>query len=268
MEAPPRPVSIHDTGDPNQPRSPQPPVFATVAEERLHRKQRLAAAFRLFARWGFDGGVAGHITARDPELPDHFWVNPLAMHFGMIRVSDLLLVNHRGKVVEGKHPVNAAAFAIHSRLHAARPDVVAAAHSHSTYGKVWSAFGKTLPPISQDACRFYEDLAVYDDFQGVVLDLHEGDALANALGDRKGIVLKNHGILTVGHTVDEAAYWYVALENSCRDQLIAQAAGVPSTISHEMASLTQRQVGSHYSGWHGFQPYYEKIVHDEPDLFD
>src|SRR5439155_4431058 len=108
----------------------QPPTFATVEEERLHRKQRLAAGFRLFSRFGFDEGVAGHITARDPELSDHFWVNPFAMHFGHIKVSDLLLINDHADGVEGTREVNRAAFAIHSQVHAARPDVVAAAHSH------------------------------------------------------------------------------------------------------------------------------------------
>src|SRR3954463_2624153 len=97
------------------------PTFATKEEERRHRKQRLAAAFRLFARFGYDEGVAGHITARDPELLDHFWVNPFAMHFSQIRVSDLILVNAEGKVVDGKHRVNGAAFAIHSQVHDARP---------------------------------------------------------------------------------------------------------------------------------------------------
>ena len=87
-----------------------PPTFATVEEERLHRKQRLAAGFRLFSKCGFDEGVAGHITARDPELSDHFWVNPFAMHFSQIKVSDLILVNEHGDVVQGSQPVNAAAF--------------------------------------------------------------------------------------------------------------------------------------------------------------
>src|SRR5881396_847140 len=99
---------------------PLPPSFNSVEEERTHRKQRLAAAFRLFAKFGFDEGVAGHITARDPERTDHFWVNPFGMHFSQIRVSDLLLVNDAGEVVEGDHTVNDAAFAIHSRVHAAR----------------------------------------------------------------------------------------------------------------------------------------------------
>src|SRR5580698_3515448 len=87
-------------------KTPTPPVFETNAEERLHRKQRLASAFRLFAKFGFSEGVAGHITVRDPELTDHFWVNPFGMHFAHIRVSDLLLVNETGDVVEGNRPVN------------------------------------------------------------------------------------------------------------------------------------------------------------------
>ena len=126
-------------------RPARPPQFASVEEERLHRKQRLAAAFRLFSRFGFDEGVAGHITARDPGRPDHFWVNPFGVHFGHIRVSDLILVNDRGDVVEGDAALNQAAFAIHSQVHAARPDVVAAAHAHSVYGKTWS----TLGPVSR-----------------------------------------------------------------------------------------------------------------------
>src|SRR5579863_9439434 len=118
---------------------PGPPKFASVEEERRHRKERLAASFRLFSKFGFDEGVTGHITARDPERPDHFWVNPFGVHFSQIRVSDLILVNHAGDVVEGDHEVNLAAFAIHSRIHAARPDVIAAAHSHSLNGKAWSS---------------------------------------------------------------------------------------------------------------------------------
>ena len=102
---------------------PFPPSFDSVEEERRHRKVRLAAAFRLFSRFGFDEGVAGHITARDPELTDHFWVNPFGMHFGHVRASDLCLVNHHGEVVEGERAINQAAFAIHSQVHAARPDV-------------------------------------------------------------------------------------------------------------------------------------------------
>ena len=93
----------------------------SIEDERLHRKQRLAAAFRIFSKYGFDEGVAGHITARDPEHADRFWVNRLGQDFSTIKASDLLLVDHGGDIVEGQGPLNRAAFAIHSRVHAARP---------------------------------------------------------------------------------------------------------------------------------------------------
>src|SRR5919106_1699710 len=235
------------------------PAFESVEDERRHRKQRLAAAFRLFGRFGFDEGVAGHITARDPERLDHFWVNPFGMNFGHIRVSDLILVNEKGEVVEGDYGVNTAAFVIHSQVHAARPDVVAAAHAHSIYGKSWSALGRLLDPITQDACAFYEDHALFDDYTGVVLDLEEGKRLAHALGDNKAAILRNHGLLTVGHSVDEAAWWFITMERSCQAQLLAMAAGDPKPIEDETATFTATQVGSHLAGWYPFQPLYAWI---------
>ena len=249
-------------------RIPMPPTFETPEEERQHRKRMLAAAFRLFSRFGFDEGVAGHITARDPVLPDHFWVNAFGQHFGSIRASDLLLVNHNGDIVEGDGLVNQAAFAIHSQVHAARPDVVAAAHTHSTYGRAWSALGRPLDPISQDVCAFYEDHAVFDDYTGVVLDVEEGKRIAHALGENKAAILRNHGLLTVGHSVEEAAWWFITMERSCQVQLLAEAAGKPVLIDPEMAALTHAQVGSHIAGWFSFQPLYQRIVRENPDLLD
>jgi ribulose-5-phosphate 4-epimerase/fuculose-1-phosphate aldolase len=235
---------------------------------RLHRKQRLAAAFRIFARAGFDEGVAGHITARDPERLDHFWVNPFAMHFSQIRVSDLILVNDKGEVVEGDRGVNTAAFAIHSQLHAARPDVIAAAHTHSVHGKAWSTLGRLLDPITQDSCVFYNDHSLFDDYTGVVLQTDEGKRIAAALGENKAVILRNHGLLTVGHSVEEAAYWFVTMDTTCHAQLLAEAAGKPVLIDTEMAELTASQVGSHVAGEIGFAPLYDVVIREEPDLLD
>ncbi len=245
---------------------PSMPEFQSVEEERLHRKQRLAAGFRLFAKMGFDEGVAGHITARDPELSDHFWVNPFGMDFSQIKVSDLILVNHEGKVVEGSWPVNAAAFAIHSQVHQARPDVVAAAHAHSIYGKAFSTLGKKLDPITQDVCAFYDDHEVFDDYTGVVLDTEEGKRIAHALGGGKAAILRNHGLLTVGQSVDEAVFWFITMDRSAQTQLLAEAAGKPVLIDPDMAKLTSTQVGSHLAGWFSFQPLYARIVAEQPDL--
>ena len=250
-----------------QPR-PEVPIFQRVEEERQYRKEHLAAAFRVFGRMGFSEGTAGHITARDPELLDHFWVNPYGMHFSQIKVSDLILVNDEGEVVEGTRPVNRAAFAIHSRVHAARPDVVAAAHTHSMYGKAWSSLGRLLDPINQDVCSFFEDHAIFDDFTGVVLDTSEGDRLAKTLGDAKAIILQNHGLLTVGQTVDAAAWWYLKMERSCEAQILAESVGRPKLIAPEFAALTREQSGTPRAGWYSFQPMYDWIVAEEPDLFD
>jgi ribulose-5-phosphate 4-epimerase/fuculose-1-phosphate aldolase len=245
------------------------PTFDDVVDERRHRKQRLAAAFRLFGRFGFDEGVAGHITARDPELLDHFWVNPLGMSFKQIRVRDLVLVNDRGDVVDGTWPVNKAAFAIHSQVHAARPDVVAAAHAHSVHGKAWSSLRRPLEPLTQDACAFYGDHALFDDYTGVVYDLEEGKRIAHALGANKAVILSNHGLLTVGRTsVDEAAWWFITMERTCQAQLVAEAAGATVRIDAEQAAKTAPMVGAPMAGWRAFQPLYDSIVTTQPDLLE
>lgn len=246
----------------------QPPTFRSVDDERRHRKERLAAAFRLFARFGFDEGVAGHITARDPERVDHFWVNPFGRYFGSIRVSDLILVNHQGEVVQGDGMVNAAAFAIHAAVHQARPDVIAAAHSHSLYGKAWSTLGRLLDPITQDSCIFYGDHALMTEYTGVVLDPQEGQKIARNLANNKAIILQNHGLLTVGHSVDEAAFWFITMEKTCQTQLMAQAAGTPHLIEPHFAHITHDQIGLPLAGWFSFQPLWEMIAREEPDLLD
>ncbi|WP_257351621.1 class II aldolase/adducin family protein [Pseudalkalibacillus decolorationis] len=246
----------------------KPPTFETAAEERLHLKQRLAAAFRLFSKFGFDEGVAGHITARDPERKNHFWVNPFGMHFSQIRPSDLILVNHEGEVVEGDRPVNRAAFAIHSQIHEARPDVIAAAHTHSLYGKTWSTLGRKLDPLTQDSCAFYEDHSVFDDYTGLVLETEEGKRIAHALGKHKAVILQNHGLLTVGKTVDEAAWWFITMERSCQAQLMAEGVGTPRLISDEGAKSAASEVGTSVAGWFQFQPLWDRIVKEQPDLLD
>ncbi len=248
------------------------PSFASVEDERLHRKQRLAAGFRLFGAFGFDEGIAGHITARDPELADHFWVNPFGMNFRQIRVRDLILCDHSGQVVEGSWPVNAAAFAIHSQVHQARPDAVAAAHSHSVHGKAYSAFARPLDALTQDACAFFEDHGVFEEYTGVVLDTEEGKKIAHALGGHKAAILRNHGLLTVGGSVDEAVWWFITMERTCQAQLLAMAAAGPETpivhIDDDVARLTRSQVGSPIAGWLSFQPLYDWIVAAQPDLLE
>ena len=247
------------------------PHFEKMEEERVHRKKMLAAGFRIFGKFGFSEGVAGHITARDPEHPHTFWVNPFGLSFNRIKVSDLIRVNSDGNVVEGKHKqLNRAAFAIHSRLHHARPDVVAAAHAHSVYGRAWSAVGKLLDPLSQDACAFYEDHSIFDDYTGVVLDTSEGDRIAHALGDRKAVILKNHGLLTTGLTVEESVWWFVSMERCCQVQIMLESMrGKPQHIRPEVALATRNnEVGFPTAGWFSFQPLLQDILVSCPDLLD
>jgi ribulose-5-phosphate 4-epimerase/fuculose-1-phosphate aldolase len=162
----------------------QPPKPASVAEERQWRKERLAGGLRIFAALGLAEG-AGHVTARDPEFLDTFWVNPFGMGFDRIRVSDLIRVDERGEIVEGSGPLIVSAFAIHAQIHAARPEVVAAAHTHSIYGKAWSAVGRLLDPITQDACAFFEDHVFFDDTKVLITEASEGSLLARGLATGK-----------------------------------------------------------------------------------
>lgn len=244
------------------------PKFDDPVAEQLHRKQRLAIAFRVLGDLGYDEGVAGHFTVRDTIEPDTFWVNPLGQDFSMIRVRDLIRVDHTGRVVEGRAPVNAAAFAIHSQIHAARPDIIAAVHTHSLHGKSFSILGQKLLPLTQDACAFYEDHGLFDDYTGVVLDLEEGKRIAAALGSGKAVILRNHGLLTVGKTVESAMWWFTAMDRSCHAQLLAMAAGKVVEISPENASLTHEQVGNEYGGWFSGQPLFARTLRRHPDCLD
>ena len=139
--------------------------------------------------------------------------------------------------------LNKAAFAIHSRIHVARPDVVAAAHAHSVYGKTFSAFGKKLDAITQDSCAFYDDHGLFDDYTGVVNETSEGDRIAAALGDKKAAILKNHGLLTVGGSVEEAAWWFISMERCCQSQIMAEWTGNKiHKINHDTALTTRNPV--------------------------
>lgn len=241
----------------------------TVEEERLHRKQRLAGALRIFGRFGFGEGVAGHITVRDPEFPDHFWVNPLGLSFRHMRVSDLILVNHHGEVVYGKHSVNRAAYVLHAAVHTARPDVIAAAHAHSVYGKAFSSLGIPLDPLTQDSCAFYEQNVVIADHGGaVVFEEAAGRDFAEAFGNYRAAIHQNHGHFTVGASVDEAVFWFVCFERCAQAQLAAMAAGTPKHIPHESAVYTRENAGSAITGWMHFQPLWQEICQTDPDLFN
>ena len=246
---------------------PDLPTFNSVEEERQEVKKKLAASFRLFSKFGFSEGLAGHITARDPENKNTFWVNPFGVHFSQICVSNLTLIDENGNVLEGE-PCNAAAFAIHSSIHKKRTDIVAAAHAHALYGKTWSAHKKLLSPLTQDACAFFDDHSLYDEYNGVVYDTNEGDRIAKSLGNNKAVIMANHGNLTVGKTVDAAVWWFISMERTCQSQILANLSGRPISIDDKSASFTREQVGTEEGGWLSFQPLYQMITKEQPDLLD
>ena len=146
--------------------------------------------------------------------------------------------------------------------------MVAAAHSHSIHGKAWASLGRLLDPITQDACAFFEDHVVFEDFTGVVYETSEGARIAKALGNHKAAILQNHGLLTVGQTVDEAAWWFITMDRSCHAQLLAEAVGKPVLISRESALATRQLVGTDQAGWFQFQPLWDMITREQPDLLD
>jgi len=247
------------------------PKFDSIEAKRHYLKKILAGAYRICGKFGFSEGVAGHITCRDPEHTDCFWVNPFGVSFKRMKMSDLILVNEEGEIVAGKHKnLNKAAFAIHAAIHKARPDVIAACHTHSVYGKTWSAMGKLLDPLTQDSCIFYQDHGLYDDYTGVVGELSEGDRIGVALGDKKAVILQNHGLLTVGHSIEECIFWFVTMERTCQSQILAESTGSkPISIDHETALKTRNyEVGFPLAGYFSFQPMWQDIVYEQPDFMD
>ncbi|KAI0160450.1 putative aldolase [Xylariaceae sp. FL1272] len=242
---------------------PSIPKFSNFAEHRQWALEHMAGAFRVFAREGYGEGIAGHISVRDPEFEDRFWINPLAVHFGMLRASDMICVNLDGEYVAGNvsESINNAGFSIHSAVHKARPDVHAICHAHSVHGKAWSAFARPLEMINQDVCNFYNAHSVYDDYGGIANDTSEGESIAASLKDGKASILMNHGLLTVGQTVDEAAYLFCLMERSCKIQLMVEASGLPKRyISDEEAAYNFKMASTPETLYIEFQPH---LRHEE-----
>ena len=250
---------------------PQVPKFASFAEERLHRKQRLAAVCRVFAKYGYEYGFAGHVTLRDPEHPNLYWTNPFAMDFGRVRVSDLLLVDHEGTVVEGTWAVNRAGFVLHAAIHEANPDIVASCHAHTTNGMAWAALGRKLDPITQTSASFYNEQALITEEAGaVVVQKSAGASVAAAFGQSKVVIHQNHGLFSAGReSVEEAAWWFIAAERACEIQLKAEATGHPLRMINEQAvAHSAKHLGTPFLAWLHFQPIYDQIARSNPDLFD
>lgn len=250
---------------------PEIPEFNTYAEERQHRKERLVAACRAFAQQRFDYGFAGHLTVRDPEFPELYWTNPMAVHFAKVKLSNLILADHAGKVLEGSHAINRAGFVLHAAVHEANPDIVAMCHAHTVYGTAFAALGRPLEPITQDAAAFFEDHVVIRDEAGAAaVEESAGLSVASHFKNVKAAIHQNHGLLTASrHSIDAAAFWFIALERCCQQQLLVEATGIkPVMVPERSARYSHDHVGSEYIGWLHFQPIVEQLQQDSPDMFD
>ncbi|KAH8597122.1 class II aldolase/adducin N-terminal [Bisporella sp. PMI_857] len=251
---------------------PKPPTFTDKYKEREYQKGRLALAFRIFAKLGYDEGVAGHITLRDPVDPTSFWVNPFGVAWPYLKASDLILVNAEGKVVDGGpvRMLNVAAYMIHHAVHTARPEVNCVAHSHSIYGRAYCTLGIPLQTTTQDSCAFHNDLALYKSFNGIVLSSDEGSEIASALGSKKAALLQNHGLLTCAKTIEACVFWYISLDKSCRVALLAAAAagglGIKAKeIGEEEAVYTAKTVGTEIAGWFSALPTFTVMERESGD---
>jgi ribulose-5-phosphate 4-epimerase/fuculose-1-phosphate aldolase len=250
---------------------PELPSFDDVAAERRHRQERLVAACRAFAIEGFDYGFAGHLTVRDPEHPQLYWTNPMCVHFAQVKLSNLILADHKGQVVQGRHAINRAGFVLHAAVHEAHPDIVAMCHAHTVYGTAFAALGRPLDPISQDAAAFFEDHVVIRSEAGqVAVEERAGVAVGDWFRGVKAAIHQNHGLLTASrHSIEAAAFWFIALERCCRQQLMVEATGhQPMLVPPDRARYSREHVGSEYIGWLHFQPIFEHLAATQPDLFD
>jgi ribulose-5-phosphate 4-epimerase/fuculose-1-phosphate aldolase len=212
-------------------------------------KVKLAAAYRILARKGMDESIAGHISLRVPGAPHHFWVNPFGLLFREVTAENLALINEQGQILAGWPLINYAGFCIHSAIHRARPDVHCAVHVHSPAGAAFSALGRQLEPLDQVACSFYEDHAVYHEYEGVVIDSTLANAMIEALGTKRALVLVNHGLLTCAATVEQALVDMLDLERSCALHLQVYATGQPPTVVPAEAARQARSVYTNPERW-------------------
>lgn len=208
-------------------------------------KYRLAASYRIMVAEGLDeGGISGHITARVPGQPDRFWVNPFGLLAEEVTPQNLIMVDHSGNVLEGDYPVNVAGFCIHAAIHQARPDVHCVVHTHSPWGTLFSSLDKYIEPIDQNCCIFFEDHALYTQYNGPVNDPEDALQLAKTLGDKQAIILANHGTITCGDSIESAAMRMVAIERAFRLNILAMQTGTLKLVSPEIARLTREWVGN------------------------
>ncbi len=226
---------------------------------RAKRKRDVALGYRLFAanKWGDAGD--GHISARDPERTDCFWTLRYGVSYHRARVDDLVLVGPDGTLAEGEGVLNMAAYYIHYPILRSRPEAVSAAHVHTGWGTPFSAEVRAILPITQEACVFFEDHAIFDDEEVQVQSVEAGQRIADALGDNRAIILRNHGLLTVSDRVDDCVGSFVQLERVAEAHLKARN---PKPISAEAARFAKADLVGNHAGRAAFRSMLNRHVGD------
>ena len=218
-------------------------IRGLVSAEEWQARIDLAAAYRLVAHYGWDDLVFTHISARVPGADHHFLINPYGMMFEEITASSLVKVDLEGKIVmPSPYQINPAGFTIHSAVHAAREDALCVIHLHTDYGVAVSAQQDGLLPISQQALFALSSLA-YHDYEGLALNEEEKPRLVADLGNKTFLILRNHGLLTVGTTVADAFLSMFLLERACKIQILAQSGGGKlAPVADEILTRIPQQV--------------------------
>jgi len=212
------------------------------AQEHELRCQ-LAAAYRLVDYFGWTELIYGHLTAKVPGPDDHFLINPYGLNYDEVTASNLVKVDLHGNIVgDSDYPVSRAGFIIHSAIHMARSEENRCVmHTHTRAGMALAASASGLLPISMTSTRFFNRIA-YHEYEGVSLYEDERDRLLENLGDKKAMILRNHGLLTVGKSVSEAFLNLYRLERACQIQIDAAAAGELAILSDEVAEKSAHEI--------------------------
>ena len=226
--------------------SPKPTsIRAQVTEAEWQGRVDLAAAYRLVALYGWDDLIFTHISARVPGPEHHFLLNAYGMMFDEVTASSLVKIDPSGnKVLESPYFINPAGFTIHSAVHAAREDALCVMHLHTDFGIAVSAQKEGLLPISQQSMFPLASLA-YHDYEGLALNEEEKPRLVSDLGDKNYMMLRNHGLLTIGETAAEAFLLMYIFERACRIQILAQSGGVElHRVAEPIIDLTAKQMSA------------------------
>lgn len=226
----------------------------SFSSEELATREDLAAAYRLVAHFGMDDLIHTHISARLPNEPDKLLINRYGDLFREVAPETLAVIDHHGNQVRGQQvPINSAGIIIHTAVHTARPDAMCVMHTHTAAGVAVSCLEEGLLPLNQTALLFYGNVG-YHEFEGIALDPGEQERLVADLGNNHSMILRNHGLLTVGRSVGEAFSLMYNLEMACRMQLAAQATGRPLRLpSRGVCERTAAQYAADPDGAAGLE---------------